>query len=248
MPRSTFFNMHTGEGGVRRNFGRSGTVVACQGDRVLVTVTKGPAAVEGQTHAHAQEQWVLLARGACQLEIDGRTTLMADLDVVQIPSGAVHRELPGSQDTLLINIFDGAGPGAELPGEKPDAKASAAASIAARVGTSCWFNMRAPRDGLPRKLAEGMYSSIFASERLMVSVVRIDPNCKGSLHKHRHEQWGILIDGGGKRIAEHGFTPVEAGDMWFTPSNDLHTFEAGPKGAFILEIFSPPREDYLVPA
>ena len=37
---------------------------------------------------------------------------------------------------------------------------------------------------------------------------------------------------------------VEAGDFWRTPGGVLHGFQAGPGGARILDIFSPPREAY----
>lgn len=245
MARQTFFNMHTREGSQKRIAADGAEVAVFRGDRVLVTMTTGKPGPEGRAHAHAQEQWTLVARGACRLEIDGRTRDMTALDVAEIPPGALHRLMPAGGDTLLLNIFELDGVGDELPGEVGAPRASAAGSIAARAAAPRCFNMRQPDGGLPRKLAEGMNTTIFASPRLMVSVVRIDPNCKGTLHKHPHEQWGVLMDGAGKRIAEQGFTPVTAGDVWFTPGEELHTFEAGPQGAFILEVFSPPREDYL---
>jgi hypothetical protein len=37
---------------------------------------------------------------------------------------------------------------------------------------------------------------------------------------------------------------VEVDDFWRTPGNVLHGFKAGPQGAKILDIFSPPREAY----
>lgn len=246
MARQTFFNMHTRDGSERRAGADGAEVAMFRGDRVMVTMTTGPAGPEGRLHAHNQEQWTLVARGACRLEIDGQTLEMQALDVAEIPPGAVHRQVPLGKDTLLLNIFEREGLGDALPGLSGDAHASA--SLTGRMAVPRTFNMRSPQGGLPRKLAEGMNTTIFASDRLMVSVVRIDPHCKGTLHKHPHEQWGVLMDGAGKRIAQDGFTPVTAGDVWFTPGEELHTFEAGPSGAFILEVFSPPREDYLRPA
>lgn len=245
MARQTFFNMHTREGAQRRAIAGADVAIFL-GDRVLVTMTTGPAGPEERLHRHAQEQWTLVARGACRLELEGRTVELGPLDVAEIPSGARHRFVPAGADTLLLNMFELAGVGDALPGEAEVEVTGASGTTdasAARV-----FNMRAPKGGLPRKLAEGMNTTIYASARLMVSAVRIDPNCKGTLHKHPHEQWGALMSGAGKRIAEMGFTPVTAGDVWFTPGEELHTFEAGAEGAFILEVFSPPREDYLKPA
>lgn len=239
MARQTFFNMHTREGAEKRAF-EGAEVAVFRGDRVLVTMTTGAAGPEGRRHAHRQEQWLLVARGSCRLELDGRVVELRERDVAEIPAGSLHRQVPQGNDTLLLNIFEIDGIGDRLPGEAEIAHATESQPAPGRV-----FNMNDPQGAIPRKLAEGMNTKIFASERLMVSVVTIDPNCKGSLHKHPHEQWGVLMSGAGKRIAEKGFTPVTAGDVWFTPSEELHTFEAGEQGAFILEVFSPPREDYL---
>lgn len=244
MARQTFFNMHTREGAERRAI-EGAEVAVFRGDRVLVTMTTGPAGPEGRAHAHAQEQWLLVARGTCRLELDGRAVEMGELDVAEIPPGALHRLVPSGKDALLLNIFEIEGVGDKLPGEAGNVRASGAQSMAGRVAAPRVFNMKDPKGAIARKLADGMNTKIFASDRLMVSVVTIDANCKGSLHKHPHEQWGVLMKGAGKRIAEKGFTPVTAGDVWFTPGEELHTFEAGAEGAFILEVFSPPREDYL---
>ena len=37
---------------------------------------------------------------------------------------------------------------------------------------------------------------------------------------------------------------VKVGDFWQTPGGVSHGFRGGPEGALILDIFSPPREEY----
>ncbi len=37
---------------------------------------------------------------------------------------------------------------------------------------------------------------------------------------------------------------VKKGDFWRTPGNVPHTMRAGPEGARVLDIFSPPRAEY----
>lgn len=37
---------------------------------------------------------------------------------------------------------------------------------------------------------------------------------------------------------------VKVGDFWQTPGGVSHGFRGGPGGAVILDIFSPPREEY----
>ena len=72
----------------------------------------------------------------------------------------------------------------------------------------------------------------------------LEGNAEGSLHHHPEEQWGVLLDGDGVRSqGENEFT-VKAGDFWLTPGDVPHSFKAGSEGARILDIFSPPREEY----
>ncbi len=40
---------------------------------------------------------------------------------------------------------------------------------------------------------------------------------------------------------------VEKGDFWRTPGNVPHTMKAGPEGAVVLDVFSPPRDEYRKP-
>lgn len=107
-----------------------------------------------------------------------------------------------------------------------------------------FFNFLNPQGGIPRNLAEGMKTDIFFGENVMVSVVNVDANKAGSLHAHPEEQWGVMLKGSGVRTQDGVDHEVSVGDFWRTPGNIEHTFIAGPEGALILDIFSPPREAY----
>lgn len=107
-----------------------------------------------------------------------------------------------------------------------------------------FFNYLNPVGGIPRKLAEGMKSNIFFGDNVMISVVEVEPDRIGKLHAHPEEQWGVLLKGSGFRTQDGVETAVGEGDFWQTPGNVKHTFRAGPQGALILDIFSPPRQDY----
>jgi quercetin dioxygenase-like cupin family protein len=101
-----------------------------------------------------------------------------------------------------------------------------------------------PSDGLFRELAAGVTTRIFAGEHAMLSVVTIAPNARGQLHHHPEEQWGLLLEGTALRIQGEEEIPVKKGDFWRTPGNVPHTMVAGPEGARVLDIFSPPRPEY----
>ena len=67
---------------------------------------------------------------------------------------------------------------------------------------------------------------------------------KGSIHSHPEEQWGVLLEGSAIRIQDGEDQPVKKGDFCRTPGNIEHGIVAGPDGAKILDIFSPPRKEY----
>ena len=110
-----------------------------------------------------------------------------------------------------------------------------------------FHNLQQPDDGLLRELAEGVTTRIFAGEQAMLSVVTMAPNSQGKVHHHPEEQWGVLLDGAGVRVQGGEEIAVNKGDFWRTPGSVPHTFRAGPDGARILDIFSPPRAEYRKP-
>jgi quercetin dioxygenase-like cupin family protein len=107
-----------------------------------------------------------------------------------------------------------------------------------------FFNLHDLSQGIARDLADGVRTRIFPGENVMVSVVRISPNRAGEIHSHPQEQWGVMLEGSGVRIQDGVEHPVKSGDFWQTPGNIPHGFRGGPEGALILDIFSPPRDEY----
>lgn len=107
-----------------------------------------------------------------------------------------------------------------------------------------FFNLHDPSQGIKRRLADGLETRIFPGENVMLSVVRVAPNGSGEVHSHREEQWGVLLEGSGWRIQDGIERAVRAGDFWWTPAHVPHGFKAGPEGAVVLDVFSPPRDEY----
>lgn len=98
--------------------------------------------------------------------------------------------------------------------------------------------------GIVRELAGGMLARIFVGENVMLSVVHIDPHSEGRLHSHPEEQWGVLLKGRCTRVQGEEAVEVEVGDFWHTPGGVPHTIRTGDAGAVVLDIFSPPRDEY----
>jgi quercetin dioxygenase-like cupin family protein len=110
-----------------------------------------------------------------------------------------------------------------------------------------FFNINNLDQGIMRKLAEGVTTRVFVGEKAMLSVARLAPNAAGQVHSHPEEQWGICIEGSCVRIQDGKEFPVEAGDFWCTPGGVPHGIRAGTKGATVIDVFSPPRQEYTKP-
>jgi len=109
-----------------------------------------------------------------------------------------------------------------------------------------FFNLDDSAQGILRDLAPGVSTRIFPGDHAMLSVVRLEPGCESEVHSHPQEQWGVLLTGSGVRIQNGEEVTVSAGDFWRTPPNMPHAFRAGPEGARVLDVFSPPRDEYRV--
>ncbi len=107
-----------------------------------------------------------------------------------------------------------------------------------------FFNLDDTTQGILRELAPGLTTRIFVGDHAMLSVVTIEPNAEGQVHSHPQEQWGVLLEGDAVRIQDGEEIPVKAGDFWRTPGGVPHGLRAGPQGARVLDIFSPPRDEY----
>jgi quercetin dioxygenase-like cupin family protein len=109
-----------------------------------------------------------------------------------------------------------------------------------------FHNLDSATDGILRELAPGLTTRIFAGEQAMLSIVTIAPNAEGKVHSHPEEQWGVLLEGSAIRVQGDEEIAVKKGDFWRTPGGVPHTMRAGPEGARVLDIFSPPRPEYRV--
>ena len=98
--------------------------------------------------------------------------------------------------------------------------------------------------GIKRALGDGISTRIFCGDQTMLSIVTIEPNAKGQIHSHPQEQWGFLIEGSGIRIQDGQKIEIKKGDFWQTPGGIDHGIIGGAEGAKVLDIFSPPRDEY----
>jgi quercetin dioxygenase-like cupin family protein len=96
----------------------------------------------------------------------------------------------------------------------------------------------------PQLLTEGYLARAFHGEHLTVAVVEAAPGAPLPEHEHVNEQFGMVIEGTLiLRIGDEE-RAVQPGGTWQIPSGTPHSAVAGDEGAVVIDVFSPPREDW----
>lgn len=96
----------------------------------------------------------------------------------------------------------------------------------------------------PYELADGVRMFPLFGEAGMLSVVELEPDAIVPLHRHEHEQLGLVLNGEITMTidgTDHVCTPEIAYQI---PGGVEHGGRAGPEGCRVLDVFVPVREDY----
>ncbi len=93
-------------------------------------------------------------------------------------------------------------------------------------------------------LTEKVGTRFIAGTNVLLSFIEQPPGASFPLHRHRSEQILIILEGSEEHIVEGETILMKAGDVCVHPPNVEHGGRA-PTGFKGIDIFSPPREDYL---
>ncbi|RLB16000.1 MAG: cupin domain-containing protein [Deltaproteobacteria bacterium] len=96
---------------------------------------------------------------------------------------------------------------------------------------------RSPMEGVE-------FKALVHGEKTMLCEFRIKGGRKVPSHAHPHEQTGYLVYGKMIFVIGEERFDVAPGDSWCIPGNTPHSAEIL-EDSLIVEVFSPPREDYL---
>jgi quercetin dioxygenase-like cupin family protein len=96
----------------------------------------------------------------------------------------------------------------------------------------------------PLQIWDGLVGWAVTGDEAALTAIEIEPNAVVPEHQHPNEQTGILIKGSLTfRIGEET-QELRPGSMWVIPGSTPHNVTAGPDGAFLVELFAPPRTDW----
>lgn len=91
----------------------------------------------------------------------------------------------------------------------------------------------------------GVHMSFMAGARMMANWVRIEPGAEVPTHQHPHEQVGLVLEGTIILTIDGETREIGPETCYVVPGGTPHGAYGGPQGCVVLDVFSPPREDYL---
>lgn len=84
-----------------------------------------------------------------------------------------------------------------------------------------------------------------AAEKMMLSVVDLEPHAVVEEHAHPHEQVGMVVEGRATFFIGGEQKTLGPGDLYRIPGNVRHRVVALDRPVKAFDIFFPIREDYL---
>ena len=90
----------------------------------------------------------------------------------------------------------------------------------------------------------GVHIRTCAAERMMLSLVNLEPRAVVDEHSHPHEQVGMVLEGRAVFVIGGEEKTLQPGDMFRIPGNVRHKVTALEQRVRALDIFYPIREDY----
>jgi unsaturated pyranuronate lyase len=91
----------------------------------------------------------------------------------------------------------------------------------------------------------GLVMQAVTGGKLMANWVTIEPHREVPRHQHPHEQLGIMLEGALELTLGEETRLLRPGDAYTIPPNLPHSARTYDDGCVVLDIFTPPREDYL---
>jgi unsaturated pyranuronate lyase len=95
-----------------------------------------------------------------------------------------------------------------------------------------------------QQIWDGIAARSLHGDRITLGVVELDPGAVVAEHQHPNEQLGILLRGAMTFRVGGETRELGPGGTWRIPADVPHWAQAGPDGAVVVDVFSPPRNDW----
>ena len=101
------------------------------------------------------------------------------------------------------------------------------------------------RDIPAMELIPGARNYVVSAERITVSFVTLEPDIYVPPHRHEPEQIVIVNNGACDFVVDGKLYHLEKGDILTIPPNVKHGNYSSSLGLQMIEVFSPPRDDFV---
>lgn len=91
----------------------------------------------------------------------------------------------------------------------------------------------------------GLVMQSVTGGKLMANWVTIEPHQIVPRHQHPHEQLGVMLEGALELTIGDETRLLRPGDAYAIPPDLPHSAATHAEGCVVLDVFTPPREDYL---
>lgn len=92
--------------------------------------------------------------------------------------------------------------------------------------------------------APGIQMNVMTGGAMMANWVRIEAGAGVPTHAHPHEQIGLVLEGAIEMTIDGETRTLTPGHAYTIPGHLPHSAVGGPNGCVVLDVFSPPREEY----
>lgn len=99
-------------------------------------------------------------------------------------------------------------------------------------------------DVMPFSLTAGVEGRPLFGEGAMINVIEFAPGATVALHRHPHEQLGIVLRGMQALVVDDVARELGPMEGYVLPGDVEHSAYCGPEGATVIDVFCPVREDY----
>ena len=98
---------------------------------------------------------------------------------------------------------------------------------------------------LPRQhVWDGIAGRALHGSSVTVGVIELEPDAALPEHHHVNEQLGVVVSGAIEMTVGSESRTLGPGETWTIAPDVPHSGRAGAQGATVIDVFSPPREDW----
>jgi quercetin dioxygenase-like cupin family protein len=96
----------------------------------------------------------------------------------------------------------------------------------------------------PYPIWPGVVARAVHGAELTMALVELEPGTAVAEHHHINEQAGFVVRGTFTFTIDGETRELRPGDSYVIPADVPHSGQAGPAGAVVVDVFSPPRRDW----